>query len=707
MRRWPAWLAAAMMGIVWLGGPTLGAQDTPSPTPTLTPVEVTVTREAARSPLDLPFAVSSTRPDSARPGQRHLALDETLLLLPGVTVANRYNPTQDPRISIRGFGARSAFGVRGVRILRDGMPLTLPDGQTPVDYLDLESVGTIEVIRGAASALYGNAAGGVVDIRSAPPPRDALAGQARHVNGSFGLQRWVGGLGGTRGRFGYQGTVTHTESDGFRDYAGHRATNGFGRVITVLGGTELQLQGMLFDMPLAENPGALTAAEMATNRERAQQLSVDRRARKEVSQGQFGLVASRPLGGGDLSAALFGGWRDLYNPLTFAIVGVDRQSYGASARASWPVRALGLAHRLTVGVDAQRQDDDRLNWENCNRPAGQTPPPALCPVAGSEKGNVRLDQRELVSSVGPYLRDELAFGGRYRVMLGARADFVRFEVEDRLVDAATANPDDGGVRTLRAFSPMVGAVARLGLLTSVYANYASAFETPTATELGNQPDGSAGINRELDPQYATTFEVGMKGFAFSLLRYDFSLFDTRVRDELIPFEIPGGAGRRYFRNAGRTARRGAEVGLATVLGPLELQTAYSYAHFEFDEYSVTTGGVTTVYDDKRIPGVPVQQFQASATYRLASTFATAELATQSNLFVDDANSSKAGGYELLHLRVGGTAAFGKPWLAPTLGVQNVFGRKYAAVSVNAAGGRYFEPAPGRTIFAGLTLAVGR
>jgi iron complex outermembrane receptor protein len=697
-------MAAAMVGIAWLGGRALGAQEA-SPPPTLTPVEVTVTRETARSPLDLPFAVSSTRPDSARPGQRHLALDETLLLLPGVTVANRYNPTQDPRISIRGFGARSAFGVRGVRILRDGMPLTLADGQTPVDYLDLESVGTVEVIRGAASALYGNAAGGVVDIRSAAPPRDPLAGQARHVNGSFRLQRWVGSAGGTLGRFGYHGNFTRSESEGFRAYSQQRTTNGFARMLTTLGGTDLQLQGMLFDMPLAENPGALTAAEMGTDRKMAQQLSVERRARKEVSQGQFGLVASRPLGRADLNAALFGGWRDLYNPLTFAVVGVDRKTYGASARASWPAQAFGVRHRLTVGVDAQQQDDDRLNWENCNRAAGQTPPATLCPVAGSEKGNVRLDQRELVSSVGPYLRDEVAFGERYRVMLGVRADYVRFEVEDRLVDAT--NPDDGGVRTLRAVSPMVGAVARIGLLTSVYANYSSAFETPTATELGNQPDGSAGINRELDPQYATTFEVGMKGFAFGRLRYDFSLFDTRVRDELIPFEIPGGAGRRYFRNAGRTTRRGAEVGLASRLGPVELQTAYNYAHYAFEEYAVTTGGTTTVYDDKRIPGVPVQQFQAGVTYRYADVFATAELATQSSVFVDDANSAKAGSYEILNLRIGGTAAFGKPWLAPMLGVQNVFGRKYAAVSVNAAGGRYFEPAPGRTIFAGLTLAVGR
>src|SRR5215213_9218238 len=133
------------------------------------PPVVTVTRDVGRSPLDLPYAITSLRPDSVTPGQTHTLVEQTLGLLPGITVANRTNPAQDTRVSIRGFGARSQFGARSIRILRDGMPLTLPDGQTPIDYLDLESVGRIEVIRGTAAALYGNATGGVIDLSSAPP----------------------------------------------------------------------------------------------------------------------------------------------------------------------------------------------------------------------------------------------------------------------------------------------------------------------------------------------------------------------------------------------------------------------------------------------------------------------------------------------------------------------------------------------------------
>ena len=242
-----------------------GAQQTDTLPPdsipqTLAPV-ITVTREAGRSPLDLPYAVSIARPDSARPGQRHVLLDETLFLLPGVTVANRNNPTQDPRISIRGFGSRSAFGVRGVRVLRDGMPLTLPDGQTPVDYLDLESVGSVEVIRGSAAALYGNASGGVIDIHSAPPPSDPFAVSARGWGGSGDFRRWTATFGGTNGRFNYQGDVNHTAQDGERAYSHQRITNGYGRAEFTTGKTDVSLQFLGHDMPVAENPGSLTLAQ--------------------------------------------------------------------------------------------------------------------------------------------------------------------------------------------------------------------------------------------------------------------------------------------------------------------------------------------------------------------------------------------------------------------------------------------------------------
>jgi iron complex outermembrane receptor protein len=308
---------------------------------TLAPV-VTVARERGRSPLAVPFAVTTMQPDSMRPGQMHTQLDETLLLVPGVVVQNRDNPSQDPRVSIRGFGARSAFGVRGVRILRDGMPLTMPDGQTAVDYLDLESVGRIEVFRGSASALYGNASGGVVDLHTEEPPNDPFAIQLRGWAGDYQQQRWTAAFGGTDGAIGYVGDINYTDRLGYRDYSRQIATSGYGKMAWTAGGTEYAVQVLGYDQPLGTNPGALTRAQADSAPWMADPLSVRKRARKTVSQGQLGLSGRHQLGEGQLSANVWGGTRDLFNPLTFAIVDVNWQSYGGGVRLDQRARFFGL-----------------------------------------------------------------------------------------------------------------------------------------------------------------------------------------------------------------------------------------------------------------------------------------------------------------------------------------------------------------------------
>jgi iron complex outermembrane receptor protein len=667
------------------------------------PPVVTVTRDVQRSPLDLPYSITSLRPDSVNPGQTHTFVEQTLSLLPGVTVANRTNPSQDTRISIRGFGARSQFGARSIRILRDGMPLTLPDGQTPIDYLDLESVGRVEAIRGAASSLYGNASGGVIDLRSVDPPTVPLAGQFRSFRGSNGLQRYTGLFGGTSGPVSYLGNIGHTASDGFRDYSHQKLTNAFVRGSTSVGKTQLALIGMGLDMPVAENPGALTRAQADAAPEQADAPSVTKKARKAVHQVQLGLSAIRPvLSSGELQGQVYGGTRTLFNPLTFAVVGVDRKQSGAGARFTLPVAPSGIDNRISIGADAQWLNDARKNWANCN---GVTAVTATCPALGVEKGSLSLDQRELVSSIGPYVRDELQMG-IVRATAGVRADQVRFELQDHFL---TDGRDDSGVRTLHAVSPMLGVAARLSPLHSIYGTLGSAFETPTTTELGNQEDGSAGLNRDLKPQYSSTYEVGAKGLAISRVQYDVALFDIEVRDELIPFQVPGGAGRTYYRNAGRTRRRGAEMQLATDIGPLSLTSAYSLSHFRFRDF--VNAGVQ--YAGNAIPGIPENQFQMAATVHMSKAYAVAEVQTKSRVQVNDANSpgAYAHGFELLNLRAGGTAVFGRPWLAPVVGVQNVFDRKYiGSVAVNAAGAsiaatKFYEPAPRRTLYVGLSAAT--
>ena len=668
----------------------------------LDPVVISVTRGLGTSRLDAPFAMTVLQPDSARPGQRHTALDESLSLVPGLVAVSRTNPSQDPRISIRGFGARSAFGVRGIRVLRDGMPLTLPDGQTPVDYLSLESVGRVEIVRGAAAALYGNASGGVIDLRTAAPPSARLAGDLRQWFGSDGFSRTTIAGGGVSGKAYYQADASSNRGDGFRAHSRQRLISSFARTGARFAGTDYSIEALGFDMPLAENPGALTRTQFRTDSRQADVPSVNKNARKVVRQLQVGAGANRVSDDDELSASAFVGGRSLYNPQTFAVVGVGRRSYGASARAThlWP--ALASGNRLTAGFDAQSQNDSRLNFVNCDdnpRPVIAT---ASCPVVGAEKGITTLDQRELVSSTGAYVTDELRLTPMLRLSGGLRGDDVRFELRDRLI--RPGNPDDSGRRSLRAATPYFGVVSKIGPEHSVYANISSAFETPTTTELGNHPDGSAGINPDLHPQRSLTYETGFKGGVASPVGYDVAVFSTKVHDELVSYEIPGSGGRRYFRNAGRTNRRGAEVGLRASAGPLQLNAAYSYSDFQFARYVTDSA----VFDGRRIPGIPMHHAQSSVTWSRRGLFVVAEGEVASFAFVDDGNTARAPGYEVMHLRAGSNGLFGVQGVSVVGGIQNLFDRLYSpSLTVNAARGKFYEPAARRTLYVGMTVASGR
>ena len=667
------------------------AQDTTTKLPPM----VTVTRQPARSPFDLPFGITVTTPDSLRPGQAHLAVDQTLMLIPGLTVANRSNPSQDVRVSIRGFGARSQFGARSVRIIRDGMPLTLPDGQTPLDYLDLESVGRIEVMRGTAAALYGNASGGVIDIHSVDPSLQ-VEPEARVWFGSNALRRSAVVVSGTTGAVSYQGNVGQTTADNFRDFSHQRLTNAFGRVSTTIGGTALSLVGIDLHMPVAENPGALTQAQFDSAPQMADPLSVKKKARKQVDQLQLGLSAMRQFGIGTVTVAGFGGNRSLYNPLTFATVDVERTIAGGSVRGDFDIAAVSGLH-LTLGGDFQRQHDGRKNWANCN---GQATVIATCPTVNTDQGILQLDQTELVTGGGPYARLEMA-RGIFRMNGGVRLDAVRFELDDHFLSDSR---DDSGVRTLRATSPMAGIAARWSKVSSVYANYSTAFETPTTTELGNHADGSAGLNTDLMPQFSNTVELGTKGLA-GLVSYDVSVFHTRVRDELIPYQVASGNGRTYYRNAGKTRRDGVEVA-GEWTGPwVDLSWAYAYSRFRFLDF--LSG--TTQLGGKQIPGIPEQQFQVSAMHKFGSRgFGVAEWVAKSRVWADDPNTIAAKRLDVLNVRAGYDFRVNRAVLSPMVAVNNAVDRRYAgSVAVNATGGKFFEPAPGRTWLAGAIVMVGR
>ena len=655
-------------------------------------VRVTLTRDAARSPLELPFAWSRATIDD-RPALRRSGVGDLLLGVPGVQVQDRANPSQDPRIAIRGFGARSAFGVRGVRVLRDGIPLTLPDGQTPLDWLDLESVGRVDVIRGTAAALYGNAAGGVIDFRSRAPSERPFALDARAWDGG-GLRRGSVLASGSRRDTtglvqggGWLGSFTRTTGDGPRQWSQLDATSAFARALATVGGTRFEVQGTRYDTPRAENTGALTEAELARDPQLPDSLNITRRSRKAVEHSQLSLVAARGDGANTLNASLFVGTRTLDNPLPFAVVAVDRRVAGGSLHGAFRTTRLPWPVRLGGGVDAQRQVDDRLNLENCAARAASSPATSLCPQPGNERGATRLDQQERVGGLGAYMRAEVEAPHRLFASAALRYDRVNFVTRDRFVTAT--NLDDSGARVLSAVSPMFGVSWRARPLLSVYANLSTAFETPTITELTNQDNGAAGLNALLDPQRTRTTEVGVQGLLWSRLRADVALFRATVRDELVPFDVPNQPGRRAFRNAGRTSRQGIETSLNTSTSIVDVGVSHTWSKFAFDTYRVGTAN----FDGKVIPGIPAHLLQAYVTARHAGWFATVDGTASSRVSANDAGTVFAAGYATWNVRAGYSAPrVGHVRLEPTLGIENMFDRRYAgSVVVNATRSRFFEP----------------
>lgn len=673
---------------------TAVAQD-PDSVAVLSTVRVTVSRDIARSPLALPFAVSRLEVDSTRAATRRASLTELLLLVPGVSVSHRHNPTQDPRLAIRGFGARSAFGIRGVRVLRDGIPLTAADGQTAVDFLDLESLGAAEVFRGNAGALYGNSSGGVVDFRTTPPP-DA-GGRAR-VSGwlADGISRASLSGGRRLGDVGLQGTVSRNAGDGPRDYSAFESTNALADARWRLGDFGLQLQGSFYDAPEAENPGALTQAEMDADPTLPDSNNIVKKAGKVVRQSMVSLQAVRDVGAVSLTASGQLGWRDLENPQSFAIIDLDRETAGASVRAQY----LGVRNfRFSIGADLLNQVDDRQNYTNCAGLTGAARPAATCPTL-DDRGSLTVNQEERVSGLGAYVRGELAMTSRFSVTGTVRSDRTRYEVTDRrATDPALRDPPP---RTLSAVSPMVGVNWRVNSLASLYASVSTSFETPTTTEMANRPEGVGGLNSDLKPQRGVSWEVGYKGMQLNGVRYELALFTIITEDELIPFQVPGAAaGRQFFRNAGQTTRRGAEVSVSGRAGPLSLGTAATWLRYVYDDFTVAG----TSFEGNRVPGVAPATVSAFASIQPTWGLAALEAQHVGRVAANNANTAWADGYTLLNARV----AFRPPTrlsLEPVVGVDNIFDRTYASnVVVNAAGGRFFEPGPGRTYYVGLRMGT--
>jgi iron complex outermembrane receptor protein len=664
----------------------------------LQPVDVHVLRGAATE-LRTPAAVTAVSRSALQDAQLTIGLDESLAVVPGVVINNRYNFSLGSRISVRGLGARAAFGVRGVRVLQDGIPLTMPDGQANLNNIDLGSAGRIEVLRGPASSLYGNAAGGVLAIETEPAPQGGFAGEVRSLVGDMGqddfsrLTRHQLKFGGRKEAFDYLVSAARLETDGFRAHS--RAEQSVLNTRLRLTRRENQDWTLLFnlaDSPTAQNPGSLPLDSARQKPEMAWPRNVVTGAGEETRQLQAGLAYQWRGAASDLQASVYGLTRSLDNPLTFAFITLERK--GAGARALYSRRGeLGdRALNVTVGADLEHQSDERDEFDNVNG------------VPGTLRAR---DQTDRVSSLGPFAQAQLAITPRLDLTLGARYDLIQFEVKDRhTVDGR----DDSGSRTLSALSPRVALLYALNDAASVYGSVGTAFQTPTTTELINRPPAPGspccpgGFNPDLEPQRALNFEVGVKGRWSDRIRYEAALYQMTIQDVLIPFQVPPEP-REFFRNAGESRHRGLELALAAVIARNQLfEVAYTYSDFTFTD----DGFAVDSLDGNAVPGVPPQHLFARLRlqpHRNVSVEIEDEYTD--GYFANDINTARNAAANVIDIRVQGELAAGRVVLRPFIALNNLTDEQYnSSIVINATGGRFYEPAPGRNLYFGVGLRFG-
>jgi iron complex outermembrane recepter protein len=670
-------------------------------------VVVTATRQPDDA-LAVPAAIDVIDGDDLHRAQPAISLSESLQRVPGVVARDRQNEAQGLQVSIRGFGARSTFGIRGVRLYTDGIPATMPDGQGQVSHFMLESADRIEVLRGPFSALYGNSSGGVISVFStgAPAAPELAAG---FVAGSEGLRRsslsFHAPWGGQR-EGGAMLDLVDIDSDGFREHGASRQHSGQallkggfgsgGRFTVLLDSHALR----------ADDPQGLTAEQLQGDRRAASQGALAFDTRKTVDQDQLGAHLEQALSDHHaLALTLFSGRRETTQMQSIPVfvqadplqgggaIDLDRHYDGADLRWRWSANPWGRPFSLTTGIEYAASDERRRGYEN---------------FVGDRLGvfgALRRDEANRVAGRDAYVQADWQPADRWRINLGARRSQVRFASDDDYVTAA--NPDDSGRLRYARTSPVVGVLFRATPLASVYANAGGGFETPTFSELAYRGDGASGLN-DLRAARSRNMEVGVRGRG-TALEYSAALFDSRTRDELVVVANEGG--RSIYANAGSTRRRGAELSLAAALSTRwRLAAAYTFLDARYAGDFAACGAASCgndavlIEDGHPIPGLS----RHSAWAELRWTMATdADLVLDGRfsdrVHVDDGNDDSAPAYAVFDLAAERRfAAFGLQWRGFAR-IDNLFDRQYVgSVIVNDGNGRYYEPAPGRGWMLGLS-----
>jgi iron complex outermembrane receptor protein len=659
---------------------------------------------AEHTSFDLPAAIDVV--DAAQIGAAQLRVNasEALAAVPGVVVRNRENYAQDLQISSRGFGTRSAFGVRGVRLVADGIPATMPDGQGQAATFNLDVAERIEVLRGPFSALYGNHSGGVVQLFTREPT-DRPTVEASFTSGSYGQRKLDTNASGRSGGIGYLIDASRFETDGYRDHSAATRDQAYAKLVVEPTSTSrlvITASGLRQDD--TQDPLGVTwdtfrrdprAGEIdTTDTQLPQRTLADRYdTRKSINHKQFGATFEQRFGQDRLQVTAYGGNRRVIQYQSFSrgfqapathsggVIDFDRDFYGIDANWRAVRTVAGGTLRTTAGLEMAQSKDARQGFEN------------FIGTTFGVKGNLRRDEQNDVTSVDPYVqveweRDQWVLTG------GLRHSRVDFDVEDRYL----SNGNDSGGTDFRHTTPLVGVLYKISPTLNVYASAARGFETPTMNESFYSGTGG-GFNFALEPAIGTHLEVGAKAMVARGVRVNAAVFQVKTKDELVVDASSGG--RTSYRNASATLRQGGELSVDAELGAgWNARIAMSMLHAIYDE------GFGAVPKGSRLPGVPKSSFYGELGWtEAAGRYGVAlETVANSRVYAEDTNTAQtAPGYAVVNARVQASQQFGGWRLRQFARLNNLFDRDYVgSVIVGDANRRYYEAAPGSNWLLGVS-----
>lgn len=652
-------------------------------------VVVSATRSERRN-LDIPGSIDVVGADTLREGQPKVNLSEALGRVPGLNIQNRQNYAQDLQLSIRGFGFRSNFGTRGVKLYADGIPATLPDGQGQTSSFNLSSAQRVEVMRGPMASLYGNSPGGVIQMFTQDgPARPTMGGEAMY--GSYGTRRVGTQFGGQEGRLNYIADWSRFHTDGWRDHSVADREQ-FNSKFKWQSGEDARVTLVLNSVNQNDtlDPLGLTRAQVGDNPRQVDAVALRFNTRKSNRQEQGGLSYEKCIDAGNtMRLSAYGGDRQVRqyqaiavaNATTYSCGVVDLQRYFGGGSLNWihDGSLLERAFSATVGVEQELMQDRRRGFDNNS----------------GVMGTMRRDEDNRIESTNVFAQADWRFAEKMSASLGLRSTRVSVTLKDYYITAP--NPDDSGKVIFANTSPVMGLAYRFTPEMSVYGSAGRGFETPTFAELAYR-NGGTGMNTALKPGRNTNYEIGLKGRIGADHRVTLARFETRTQDEIVTDVSVGG--RASFKNASKTQRSGWEASWLAAL-PAGFDTSFAYTIVDA-KYSdgFASGTSPAVAAGNRIPGVPRTSVYAELRWQhVPSNVTTAiEARHASQVFVDDQNSDAAAAYTVTNLRLG-LEQKGKGWrITETLRMDNIANVDYIGSVIVADGNsRFFETAPRRGV----------